>query len=313
MEDILENGFYTNSHSQTTGLATNSDNFKMVTYYTRGTREMRMAIMYFFSLGYKPKKCKEEVKKLWKNYNDLSASDIRRLNGTIRYIRAHKDYDYHKLEDHDIMIDTGALKYFMDLKGRKLTEEQVEMLKKRRSDCLKNIKPKYFTNDRIKLLLTMYAWATKNCTDPEKIKRYNRCYTNRKWSKLKKASKIHTNPFNELCGFFDLGIVDQDCCFACWQAGKCVFQEGDPAKTRCMNKKDDAGIWILNFMDEIEYTGEYVKFDIDNIDEQMRHICPRCGRWFEPRSNNSTEVCLECKREENRLRVQKHRAAKKGV
>lgn len=312
IEDILRDGFYTVSHVQSTTLATNETSWRTKTYYTQGSRELRMAVMYFFSLGYKPKQCKEAVIPLWKNYEPLI--DYKRLDATIKYIREHKNYDYHKLEDRQLYIDTGALKYFMELKGKKITEEQLEELKKKRSYMLKNIKAKYFTNDRIKLLITMYMWATKNCETTEETKKHKKCYVNNKYKKLKKESGIHTDAFHEMCGFYDLGLINSDTCLDCYLAGKCRFQDGDPAQKRCEKKKDSEDGWWLNFMDDIELTGEMVEFDINNLDEQMRHICPRCGRWFEPKSNNSTEVCPECKKEENRLRVQKYRAKnKQGV
>ena len=91
VDNILSTGLYIETYDKCDYLATN--NFNPTKHYAGGCAELSLLIKHFSAQGLKPKEIKEEIKKLWVNYNPYSSDDIKMLENMIKNVRKSKDYD----------------------------------------------------------------------------------------------------------------------------------------------------------------------------------------------------------------------------
>lgn len=91
VDNILSTGLYIETYDKCDYLATN--NYNPTKHYAGGCAELGLLIKHFSSKGLKPKEIKDEIKKLWVNYNPYSSDDIKMLDNMIKNVRKSKDYD----------------------------------------------------------------------------------------------------------------------------------------------------------------------------------------------------------------------------
>lgn len=91
-------------------MATNTDNWNPTVHYSYGLADLALLIKWFSAQGMKPKKIKEEIIKLWLNYDPLVDFDI--LNKMITRIRAKKDYEL--IEVVGVSLSSDAMQWFKD-------------------------------------------------------------------------------------------------------------------------------------------------------------------------------------------------------
>lgn len=159
VQALLKDGFVVDYYYKNDCLATNTDSWNPTVHYSYGLADLALLIKWFSAQGLKPKKIKEEIIKLWLNYNPLV--DYDKLNKMILRIRNKKDYDLVEIEK--VTIGSDTMQWFRDLG---------------------------LSDEATKLFFTMYVWAKiqeQYREHPEKI------YLDNSERRLKRSADIKQN------------------------------------------------------------------------------------------------------------------------
>jgi len=308
IEELLKEGFYTVKHEQSTVLNTNSDGYDIVVdedsnshisnknsqvYYTQGLSDVRLLVKYFSNEGMKPKAIKENIIRLWHNYD--SFSDYKALNSAITNGRKNVT---EILDINEIEISEGAIDWFLNCG---------------------------LSWPRTKYLFTLYVWNLKNQT--RKNQKFDTIYMQGKHKMLKSSAKLSSN-FNkskENAELRKLGYLEFPMPYE--YMSESMLNRNDEVARQAYHKALMSDPYKLLFLDKIVDSGEMIKIGVDELPgefitkikkekkvttkrQAVKAICPVCGKEFDKISNNPDECCADCKREKNRIKVAKWRASK---
>ena len=273
VQQLLKDGLVINYYVKNDCLATNTDSWNPTVHYSYGLAELALLIKWFSRQGLKPKKIKEEIIKLWLNYDPLV--DYKILNKMIVKIRNKKDYDLVEIEK--VTIGSDTMQWFRDLE---------------------------LSDEATKLFFTLYIWAKiqeQYREHPEKI------YLDNSERRLKRSADIKQNNkiIDLLRELFQGGYIDKPF-LGRRQITVYIINNYNEIPTT----GDEVTIQDFEHIGKFyeDYFGiknsRHVKKPVDDI-------CPVCGKEFVHKSRNHNELCPECKkirdREKDRLKKQKKR------
>lgn len=273
VQQLLKDGLVINYYVKNDCLATNTDSWNPTVHYSYGLAELALLIKWFSRQGLKPKKIKEEIIKLWLNYDPLV--DYKILNKMIVKIRNKKDYDLVEIEK--VTIGSDTMQWFRDLE---------------------------LSDEATKLFFTLYIWAKiqeQYREHPEKI------YLDNSERRLKRSADIKQNNkiIDLLRELFQGGCIDKPF-LGRRQITVYIINNYNEIPTT----GDEVTIQDFEHIGKFyeDYFGiknsRHVKKPVDDI-------CPVCGKEFVHKSRNHNELCPECKkirdREKDRLKKQKKR------
>lgn len=289
VDNILSTGLYIETYDKCDYLATN--NYNPTKHYAGGCAELGLLIKHFSSKGLKPKEIKDEIKKLWVNYNPYSSDDIKMLDNMIKNVRKSKDYDL--IEVTQVEIPTSALEWFKSLIGT-VPEPKNEAWS-----------GETMTVEHVKVMFTLWVWAKIQ----EQYKEHGiaTIYMDNSKTRLKREANVRPS------------VKMMDIIGLLYQAGYIDVPMGKLRR------------YIIKFWDDVpmDYDNMVTIQDFENIGrwfedyfqlKPTRHVktpcndpCPVCGKTFEHKSHNHNELCPKCKqkrdRERDKLKKRKQRAS----
>ena len=281
VQQLLNDGLVINYYVSNDCLATNTDNWKPTVHYSYGLADLALLIKWFSAQGLKPKKIKEEIIKLWYNYNPLVDYDI--LNKMIKRVRNVKKYEL--IEVNNVVISDATMQWF------------------REQDL---------SHEATKLFFTLFVWykiQAQYREHPECI-----CLDNA-MTLLKRSANIKQNYkiIDLLRELYLGGYVDKP------PLGKrqiTVYVINNlsiiPDLLRDGNVPDSNGVTIEDFDHIGEFYEDYFGLSkTRHIKRPVDDVCPVCGKEFVHKSRRHDECCEDCRkekeREKDRLKKQRKR------
>lgn len=281
VQELLKDGLVINYYVSNDCLATNTDNWNPTVHYSYGLADLALLIKWFSAQGLKPKKIKEEIIKLWHNYDQLVDYDI--LNKMIKRVRNVKNYKL--IEVNNVVVSDATMQWF------------------REQDL---------SHEAIKLLFTLFVWykiQAQYREHPECI-----CLDNA-MTLLKRSANIKQNYkiIDLLRELYLGGYVDKP------PLGKrqiTVYVINNlsiiPDLLRDGNVPDGNVVTIEDFDHIGEFYEEYFGLTkTRHIKRPVDDVCPVCGKEFVHKSHRHDECCEDCRkekeREKDRLKKQRKR------
>ena len=271
VQELLKDGLVINYYVSNDCLATNTDSWNPTVHYSYGLADLALLIKWFSRQGLKPKKIKEEIIKLWYNYDPLVDFDI--LNKMITRIRAKKDYEL--IEIVGVSLSSDAMQWFRD---------------------------QDLSHEAIKLAFTFYVWAKIQ----EQYKEFGATtiFGDNSWTMLKRSADIKQNVklLDVLRELFQKGYVD----IPMGKLRRYVIDFYDKVPTTgeevIISDFDHIGKFYEDYFDI--KNSRHVKKPVDDV-------CPVCGKQFVHKSRRHDECCEDCRkekeREKDRLKKQRKR------
>lgn len=271
VKQLLKDGLVINYYVSNDCLATNSDSWNPTVHYSYGLADLALLIKWFSRQGLKPKRIKEEIIKLWLNYDPLV--DFQILNKMITRIRAKKDYEL--IEVVGVSLSSDAMQWFKD---------------------------QDLGHEAVKLAFTFYVWAKIQ----EQYKEFGATtiFGDNSWTMLKRSADIKQNVklLDVLRELFQKGYVD----IPMGKLRRYVIDFYDKVPTTgeevIISDFDHIGKFYEDYFDI--KNSRHVKKPVDDV-------CPVCGKAFEHKSKRHDECCLSCRkekeREKDRLKKQRKR------
>ena len=271
VQQLLKDGLVINYYVSNDCLATNTDSWNPTVHYSYGLADLALLIKWFSGQGLKPKKIKEEIIKLWYNYDPLVDFDI--LNKMITRIRAKKDYEL--IEIVGVSLSSDAMQWFRD---------------------------QDLSHEAIKLAFTFYVWAKIQ----EQYKEFGATtiFGDNSWTMLKRSADIKQNVklLDVLRELFQKGYVD----IPMGKLRRYVIDFYDKVPTTgeevIISDFDHIGKFYEDYFDI--KNSRHVKKPVDDV-------CPVCGKQFVHKSRRHDECCEDCRkekeREKDRLKKQRKR------
>lgn len=121
VQELLKDGLVINYYVSNDCVATNSDNWNPTVHYSYGLADLALLIKWFSAQGLKPKKIKEEIIKLWYNYDPLVDYII--LNKMIKRVRNVKNYEL--IEVNNVVVSDATMQWFRE---QNLSHEATKLL-----------------------------------------------------------------------------------------------------------------------------------------------------------------------------------------
>ena len=273
VQQLLKDGLVINYYVKNDCLATNTDSWNPTVHYSYGLAELALLIKWFSRQGLKPKKIKEEIIKLWLNYDPLV--DYKILNKMIVKIRNKKDYDLVEIEK--VTIGSDTMQWFRDLE---------------------------LSDEATKLFFTLYIWAKiqeQYREHPEKI------YLDNSERRLKRSADIKQNNkiIDLLRELFQGGYIDK-LFLGRRQITVYIINNYNEIPTT----GDEVTIQDFEHIGKF-YEDYFGIKNSRHVKTPCNDPCPVCGKEFVHKSRNHNELCPECKkirdREKDRLKKQKKR------
>ena len=281
VQQLLNDGLVINYYVSNDCLATNTDNWNPTVHYSYGLADLALLIKWFSAQGLKPKKIKEEIIKLWYNYDPLVDYDI--LNKMIKRVRNVKKYEL--IEVNNVVVSDATMQWF---------------------------KEQDLSHEAIKLLFTLFVWykiQAQYKEHPECI-----CLDNA-MTLLKRSANIKQNYkiIDLLRELYLGGYVDKP------PLGKrqiTVYVINNlsiiPDMTKDGNVPSGDGITIEDFDHIGEFYEDYFGLSkTRHIKRPVDDVCPVCGKEFVHKSHRHDELCSDCakirEREKDRLKKQRKR------
>ena len=271
VQELLKDGLVINYYVSNDCLATNTDSWNPTVHYSYGLADLALLIKWFSRQGLKPKKIKEEIIKLWYNYDPLVDFDI--LNKMITRIRAKKDYEL--IEIVGVSLSSDAMQWFRD---------------------------QDLSHEAIKLAFTFYVWAKIQ----EQYKEFGATtiFGDNSWTMLKRSADIKQNVklLDVLRELFQKGYVD----IPMGKLRRYVIDFYDKVPTTgeevIISDFDHIGKFYEDYFNI--KNSRHVKKPVDDV-------CPVCGKQFVHKSRRHDECCEDCRkekeREKDRLKKQRKR------
>lgn len=272
VQQLLNDGLVINYYVSNDCLATNTDNWNPTVHYSYGLADLALLIKWFSAQGLKPKKIKEEIIKLWYNYDPLVDYDI--LNKMIKRVRNVKKYEL--IEVNNVVVSDATMQWF------------------REQDL---------SHEAVKLLFTLFVWykiQAQYKEHPECI-----CLDNA-MTLLKRSANIKQNYkiIDLLRELYLGGYVDKP------PLGKrqiTVYVINNlsiiPDLLRDGNVPDGDGVTIEDFDHIGEFYEDYFGLSkTRHIKRPVDDVCPVCGKEFVHKSRRHDECCSFCRKEKERER-----------
>ena len=271
VQQLLKDGLVINYYVSNDCLATNTDSWNPTVHYSYGLADLALLIKWFSRQGLKPKKIKEEIIKLWYNYDPLVDFDI--LNKMITRIRAKKDYEL--IEVVGVSLSSDAMQWFRD---------------------------QDLGHEAVKLAFTFYVWAKIQ----EQYKEFGATtiFGDNSWTMLKRSADIKQNVklLDVLRELFQKGYVD----IPLGKLRRYVIDFYDKVPTTgdevIISDFDHIGKFYEDYFNI--KNSRHVKKPVDDV-------CPVCGKQFVHKSRRHDECCEDCRkekeREKDRLKKQRKR------
>ena len=271
VQELLKDGLVINYYVSNDCLATNTDSWNPTVHYSYGLADLALLIKWFSRQGLKPKKIKEEIIKLWYNYDPLVDFDI--LNKMITRIRAKKDYEL--IEVVGVSLSSDAMQWFRD---------------------------QDLGHEAVKLAFTFYVWAKIQ----EQYKEFGATtiFGDNSWTMLKRSADIKQNVklLDVLRELFQKGYVD----IPMGKLRRYVIDFYDKVPTTgeevIISDFDHIGKFYEDYFNI--KNSRHVKKPVDDV-------CPVCGKQFVHKSRRHDECCEDCRkekeREKDRLKKQRKR------
>ena len=271
VQQLLKDGLVINYYVSNDCLATNTDSWNPTVHYSYGLADLALLIKWFSGQGLKPKKIKEEIIKLWYNYDPLVDFDI--LNKMITRIRAKKDYEL--IEIVGVSLSSDAMQWFRD---------------------------QDLSHEAIKQAFTFYVWAKIQ----EQYKEFGATtiFGDNSWTMLKRSADIKQNVklLDVLRELFQKGYVD----IPLGKLRRYVIDFYDKVPTTgeevIISDFDHIGKFYEDYFNI--KNSRHVKKPVDDV-------CPVCGKQFVHKSRRHDECCEDCRkekeREKDRLKKQRKR------
>ena len=281
VKQLLKDGLVINYYVSNDCLATNTDSWNPTVHYSYGLADLALLIKWFSLQGLKPKKIKQEIIKLWYNYDPLVDFDI--LNKMIIRIRARKDYKL--IEVNNVVVSDATMQWF---------------------------KEQDLSHEAVKLLFTLFVWykiQAQYKEHPECI-----CLDNA-MTLLKRSANIKQNYkiIDLLRELYLGGYIDEP------PLGKrqiTVYVINNlsiiPDLTRDGNVPSGDEVTIEDFDHIGEFYEDYFGLSkTRHIKRPVDDVCPVCGKEFVHKSRRHDECCEDCRkekeREKDRLKKQRKR------
>ena len=262
VQQLLKDGLVINYYVSNDCLATNTDSWNPTVHYSYGLADLALLIKWFSRQGLKPKKIKEEIIKLWYNYDPLVDFDI--LNKMITRIRAKKDYEL--IEVVGVSLSSDAMQWFKD---------------------------QDLGHEAVKLAFTFYVWAKIQ----EQYKEFGATtiFGDNSWTMLKRSADIKQNVklLDVLRELFQKGYVD----IPLGKLRRYVIDFYDKVPTTgeevIISDFDHIGKFYEDYFNI--KNSRHVKKPVDDV-------CPVCGKQFVHKSRRHDECCEDCRKEKERER-----------
>ena len=281
VQQLLKDGLVINYYISNDCLATNTDNWKPTVHYSYGLADLALLIKWFSAQGLKPKKIKEEIIKLWYNYDPLVDYDI--LNKMIKRVRNVKKYEL--IEVNNVVVSDATMQWF---------------------------KEQDLSHEAIKLLFTLFVWYKIQ----EQYREHPECIClDNAMTLLKRSANIKQNYkiIDLLRELYLGGYIDKP------PLGKrqiTVYVINNlsiiPDLLRDGNVPDGNGVTIEDFDHIGEFYEDYFGLSkTRHIKRPVDDVCPVCGKEFVHKSRRHDELCEDCAkirdREKDRLKKQRKR------
>ena len=258
-QQLLKDGLVINYYVSNDCLATNTDSWNPTVHYSYGLADLALLIKWFSLQGLKPKKIKEEIIKLWYNYDPLVDFDI--LNKMIIRIRARKDYKL--IEVNNVVVSDATMQWF---------------------------KEQDLSHEAVKLLFTLFVWykiQAQYKEHPECICLDNAMTLLKRTANIKQNYKI----IDLLRELYLGGYIDKP------PLGKrqiTVYVINNlsiiPDLTRDGNIPDGDGVTIEDFDHIGEFYEEYFGLSkTRHIKRPVDDVCPVCGKEYVHKSRRHDE------------------------
>ena len=281
VQQLLNDGLVINYYVSNDCLATNTDNWKPTVHYSYGLADLALLIKWFSAQGLKPKKIKEEIIKLWYNYDPLVDYDI--LNKMIKRVRNVKKYEL--IEVNNVVVSDATMQWF---------------------------KEQDLSHEATKLLFTLFVWYKIQ----EQYREHPECIClDNAMTLLKRSANIKQNYkiIDLLRELYLGGYIDKP------PLGKrqiTVYVINNlsiiPDMTKDGNVPSGDGVTIEDFDHIGEFYEDYFGLTkTRHIKRPVDDVCPVCGKEFVHKSRRHDELCSDCAkirdREKDRLKKQRKR------
>lgn len=278
VQELLKDGLVINYYVSNDCLVTNSDNWKPTVHYSYGLADLALLIKWFSAQGFKPKKIKEEIIKLWYNYDPLVDYDI--LNKMIKRVRNVKNYKL--IEVNKVVVSDATMQWF---------------------------KEQDLSHEATKLLFTLFVWYKIQ----EQYREHPECIClDNAMTLLKRSANIKQNYkiIDLLRELYLGGYVDKP------PLGKrqiTVYVINNLSiLTMDENVPDGNDVTIEDFDHIGEFYEDYFGLSkTRHIKRPVDDVCPVCGKEFVHKSRRHDECCEDCRkekeREKDRLKKQRKR------
>ena len=281
VQQLLKDGLVINYYVSNDCLATNTDNWKPTVHYSYGLADLALLIKWFSAQGLKPKKIKEEIIKLWYNYDPLVDYDI--LNKMIKRVRNVKKYEL--IEVNNVVVSDATMQWF---------------------------KEQDLSHEATKLLFTLFVWYKIQ----EQYREHPECIClDNAMTLLKRSANIKQNYkiIDLLRELYLGGYIDKP------PLGKrqiTVYVINNlsiiPDMTKDGNVPSGDGVTIEDFDHIGEFYEDYFGLTkTRHIKRPVDDVCPVCGKEFVHKSRRHDELCSDCAkirdREKDRLKKQRKR------
>ena len=281
VQQLLNDGLVINYYVSNDCLATNTDNWKPTVHYSYGLADLALLIKWFSAQGLKPKKIKEEIIKLWYNYDPLVDYDI--LNKMIRRVRNRKNYEL--IEVNNVVVSDATMQWF---------------------------KEQDLSHESVKLLFTLFVWYKIQ----EQYREHPECIClDNAMTLLKRSANIKQNYkiIDLLRELYLGGYVDKP------PLGKrqiTVYVINNlsiiPDLIKDGSVPSGDGVTIEDFDHIGEFYEDYFGLSrTRHIKRPVDDVCPVCGKEFVHKSRRHDECCEDCRkekeREKDRLKKQRKR------
>lgn len=281
VQQLLNDGLVINYYVSNDCLATNTDNWNPTVHYSYGLADLALLIKWFSAQGLKPKKIKEEIIKLWYNYDPLVDYDI--LNKMIKRVRNVKKYEL--IEVNNVVVSDATMQWF------------------REQDL---------SHEATKLLFTLFVWYKIQ----EQYREHPECIClDNAMTLLKRSANIKQNYkiIDLLRELYLGGYIDKP------PLGKrqiTVYVINNlsiiPDLLRDGNVPDGNVVTIEDFDHIGEFYEDYFGLTkTRHIKRPVDDVCPVCGKEFVHKSRRHDECCEDCRkekeREKDRLKKQRKR------
>ena len=281
VQQLLNDGLVINYYVSNDCLATNTDNWNPTIHYSYGLADLALLIKWFSRQGLKPKKIKEEIIKLWYNYDPLVDYDI--LNKMIKRVRNVKKYEL--IEVNNVVVSDATMQWF---------------------------KEQDLSHEATKLLFTLFVWYKIQ----EQYREHPECIClDNAMTLLKRSANIKQNYkiIDLLRELYLGGYIDKP------PLGKrqiTVYVINNlsiiPDMTKDGNVPSGDGVTIEDFDHIGEFYEDYFGLTkTRHIKRPVDDVCPVCGKEFVHKSRRHDELCSDCAkirdREKDRLKKQRKR------